>query len=58
MSGSPTIIPAGKPGGDSSTRRSIPGLALRPGRDIRIEGIPDGEEHAALDYIELHALSK
>jgi hypothetical protein len=48
-------LPATKPGGDSSTRRRIPGLALRPGDNIRIEGVPDGEEHAALDYIEIHA---
>lgn len=46
-------LPATKPGGDSSTRRQIFGLALRPGDNIRIEGVPDGEEHAALDYIEL-----
>lgn len=48
-------LPATKPGGDSSTRRRILGLTLRPGDQIRIEGIPDGEEHAALDYIELLA---
>ena len=51
-------LPATKPGGDSSTRRRIPGLALRPGDEIRIEGIPDGEEHAALDYVELHAATQ
>ena len=48
-------LPATKPGGDSSTRRRIFGLALRPGDNIRIEGVPDDEEHAALDYVELHA---
>jgi alpha-glucuronidase len=48
-------LPATKPGGDSSTRRRIPGLALHPGDEIRIEGIPDGEEHASVDYVELHA---
>jgi alpha-glucuronidase len=47
-------LPATKPGGDSSTRRRIAGLALRPGDHIRIEGVPDGEEHAALDYVEIH----
>jgi alpha-glucuronidase len=46
-------LPATKPGGDSSTRRRIPGVALRSGDNIRIEGVPDGEEHAALDYIEI-----
>jgi len=48
-------LPATKPGGDSSTRRRIAGLALRRGDNIRIEGVPDGEEHAALDYVEIHA---
>jgi alpha-glucuronidase len=48
-------LPATKPGGDSSTRRRISGLALRPGDKIRIEGFPDGEEHAPLDYIEILA---
>jgi alpha-glucuronidase len=47
-------LPATKPGADASTRRRIRNLALQPGESIRIEGVPDGEEHAALDYIELH----
>jgi len=51
-------LPATKPGGDSSTRRRILGLALRPGDNIRIEGLPDGEEHAALDYVEVHPSQK
>ena len=47
-------LPASKIGGDSSTRRRIRGLALRPGDEIRIVGIPDGDEHAPLDYVEIH----
>jgi len=47
-------LPATKPGGDSSTRHRIHRLALRLGDEIRIEGIPDGEERAPLDYGELH----
>jgi len=46
-------LPATKPNADSSTRRRISGLALRPGDRIRIEGTPDAAEHAALDYVEL-----
>jgi alpha-glucuronidase len=38
----------------SSTRRTISGVALRKGDEIRIEGVPDGEERAAIDYIEIH----
>ncbi|MGH9741476.1 MAG: alpha-glucuronidase family glycosyl hydrolase, partial [Candidatus Acidiferrum sp.] len=49
-------LPATKPNADSSTRRRISGLALRPGDTIRIEGMPDGGERAALDYVETHPL--
>ena len=51
-------FPSRKIGGDTSTRRRIPGLALRPGDQIRIEGLPGGEESAAFDYVELLAFSK
>ncbi len=37
----------------SSTRRQIAGIALRPGDEIRIEGMPNGTEPAGLDYIEI-----
>jgi alpha-glucuronidase len=47
-------LPATEPNGDSSTRRDISGVALRPGDEIRIEGCPDGGEMAPLDYIEIH----
>jgi alpha-glucuronidase len=46
-------LPTRKIDGSSSMRRSIPGLALRPGDRIRIEGVPDGGETAALDYVEV-----
>jgi alpha-glucuronidase len=42
-----------RPDGDNSTRRTIPNIALKPGDIIRIEGIPDGPDPAALDYIEV-----
>jgi len=48
-------LPAARPNGDSSTRRRILNIFLRKGDLIRIEGIPDAEEHAALDYIEFRA---
>lgn len=47
------LFPAAKVNGDSSTRRRIPGLALRPGDELRVEGVPGGEEHAPLDYFEI-----
>jgi alpha-glucuronidase len=48
-------LPAAKIGGDSSTRRRIYGVSLQPGDEIRIEGIPEGKEQAALDYVEVMA---
>ena len=44
---------ATKMGGDSSIRRMIKDLALRPGDEIRIEATPDGQEPAPLDYVEI-----
>jgi alpha-glucuronidase len=46
-------LPAKRIGGDSSTRRRIHNITLRTGDQVRIEGIPDGEEKAGLDYIEI-----
>jgi hypothetical protein len=46
-------LPTRKVDGSSSMRRTISGVALRAGDEIRIEGVPDGGEKAALDYIEL-----
>jgi alpha-glucuronidase len=47
-------LPATAPNGDSSTRRQITGLALRPGDILRIEGFPDAAEAAPLDYVEIY----
>jgi alpha-glucuronidase len=47
------MLPATKIGADAATRRAIPNLPLRPGDQIRIEGIPDADEPAGLDYIEI-----
>lgn len=46
-------LPATKPNGDSSTRRRIPRITLHTGEVIRIEGFPDGQEYAPLDYMEI-----
>jgi len=43
---------------DSSTRRTIPGIALKPGAEIEIDGTPGDEDPAALDYVEIHADSR
>ena len=47
-------LPATEPNRDSSTRRAIHSIMLRPGDELRIEGFPDAGERAPLDYIELH----
>jgi alpha-glucuronidase len=47
-------LPATAPNGDSSTRRHITGVALRPGDVLRIEGFPDSAEAAPLDYVEIY----
>ncbi len=45
-------FPATIPNADSSTRHRIPGITLKAGDELHIEGRPDGPEHAALDYVE------
>jgi alpha-glucuronidase len=46
-------LPSSKPDGASSTRRVIRGVMLHSGDEIRIEGTPDGQEYAPVDYIEI-----
>jgi alpha-glucuronidase len=46
-------IPARHLDAGASSRRVISGIALRPGDEIRIEGIPDRTDPAGLDYIEV-----
>lgn len=46
-------LPARHLGGDSSTRRWISGVALRPGDEIRIVGTPADQDPAAIDYVEI-----
>jgi alpha-glucuronidase len=49
-------LPTFRMDSSSSTRRTISGIALRPGDEIRIEGKPDGGEPAGLDYIEIEKM--
>ncbi len=50
---SDNTIPTRRIDGHSSTRRMVRGLALRPGDELRVLGVPDGGEPAALDYVEI-----
>jgi alpha-glucuronidase len=49
-------VPSRRVDSGSSARRIIEGVALRPGDEIQIEGLPEAGETAALDYIELRAV--
>ena len=50
-------LPNLKIGGDTSTRRQISKITLHHGDEIRIEGIPDDGELAAIDYVEIDPTS-
>lgn len=51
-------LPSAKIGGDTSTRRQINGVTLHQDDEIRIEGIPDGGDLAALDYVEIEPVTE
>jgi alpha-glucuronidase len=46
-------LPSTRPNGDNSTRHTVCGVDLKPGDVIRVEGTPDRDDPAALDYIEI-----
>jgi alpha-glucuronidase len=46
-------LPSSKPDAHSSTRHTLVGVALRPGDEIRLVGIPNGGEPAVIDYLEI-----
>lgn len=46
-------LPSRRPHGDNSTRSIAHGVQLRTGDRIRIEGTPEGNDPAAVDYIEI-----
>jgi alpha-glucuronidase len=41
------------PNGHTATRRTVRGIRLAPGDEIRVQVTPDGTESGALDYIEI-----
>ncbi|HTS25299.1 MAG TPA: alpha-glucuronidase family glycosyl hydrolase [Bryobacteraceae bacterium] len=47
------LPPTRKMDGTSSSRRVISGIDLHPGDEIRIEGVPDRNEPAGIDYLEI-----
>jgi alpha-glucuronidase len=46
-------LPSTRPNGDNSTRHLVRRVWLKPGDVLSVRGIPDGNDHAALDYIEV-----
>jgi hypothetical protein len=54
--GSPT--PTKKPDAHASTRHTVRAVPLRPGDRIRLNGAADGEERAAVDYLEIIPLEQ
>ncbi len=45
--------PATKIGADAATRRTIANVHLQPGDQLAVEGTPDRDDPAAVDYIEI-----
>jgi alpha-glucuronidase len=46
-------LPSNEPNGHTSTRHQSSLIALRPGDEIRLEVTSDGDERAAIDYLEI-----
>ncbi len=49
------LLPSRRPNGDNSTRFTARGVGLKSGDVIRVEGTPDADDPAALDYVEVEA---
>ena len=46
-------LPSRRPHGDNSVRHVLHGVELTAGDVIRVTGTPDGNDAAALDYVEV-----
>jgi hypothetical protein len=47
------VLPSREPNGHTSTRRVIRNVQLKPGDVVRIEAVPDKDEFAVVDYVEI-----
>ncbi|HEV2485158.1 MAG TPA: alpha-glucuronidase family glycosyl hydrolase [Terracidiphilus sp.] len=47
--------PSKRPHGDNSVRYTVRGVQVKTGDVLRVEGVPDGKDGAALDYLEVEA---
>jgi len=50
-------LPSRRPNGDNSTRYTARDIILKPGDVLRVEGVSDGSDPAAFDYVELEPAS-
>jgi len=48
-------LPSDQPNGHTSTRKTVRGITLSSGDEIRIEAQPDQKDHADIDYVEITA---
>jgi len=46
-------FPSRRPHGDNSVRYTVSGVELKPGDVLRVDGTPDGNDPAAVDYVEM-----
>ena len=46
-------LPGDAMNGDTSTRITVSGIALKPGDTLKVEGHPDDGEPAPVDYLEI-----
>ena len=51
-------LPSKEPHGDNSVRYTVRGVELKAGDVLRVEGVPDGADRAALDYVEVTAAGR
>ena len=47
------VFPSREPNGHTSTRRVVRSVELKPGDVVSLEGTPDKEEFAVVDYVEI-----
>jgi alpha-glucuronidase len=50
--------PDNRANGDTATRHTTPGVELRTGDEIRLDGTADGDELACVDYVEVVPAAK
>jgi alpha-glucuronidase len=46
-------LPTKDPNGHSAVRQTFQGVRLSAGEGVVLEGTPDGDEHAVVDYVEI-----